>query len=178
MNDCFQTRLALRYQVIPCPHRLHRSLVPDSDSLYHRFFSHPRMVEGLVREFVPHALADDLELQRVNPKLPGRWARRREADVIWRLPTRKGSDTYLYLLIEFQSESDGWMAVRTQVYQGLLWQQAIDEQKLKGGARLPPLLLLVLYNGERRWTAATEMSELIVLSPDSALWPWQPQVRY
>jgi hypothetical protein len=94
------------------------------------------------------------------------------------LPTRKGSDIYLYLLIEFQSESDGWMAVRTQVYQGLLWQQVIDEQELKAGAQLPPLLLLVLYNGERRWTAATETSELIALSPDSALWPWQPQVRY
>jgi Putative transposase, YhgA-like len=84
----------------------------------------------------------------------------------------------LYLLIEFQSESDKWMAVRTQVYQGLLWQQVIDEQKLPAGARLPPLLLLVLYNGERRWKAATTTSELIALSPDSALWPWQPQVRY
>lgn len=46
------------------------------------------------------------------------------------------------------------------------------------GARLPPLLLLVLYNGERRWKAATTVSELIALSPDSALWPWQPQIRY
>jgi hypothetical protein len=35
-----------------------------------------------------------------------------------------------------------------------------------------------LYNGERRWKAATTTSELIALSPDSALWPWQPQVRY
>ena len=70
------------------------------------------------------------------------------------------------------------MAVRTQVYQGLLWQQVIDEQKLQAGARLPPLLLLVLYNGERRWKAATTTRELIALSPDSALWPWQPQVRY
>ena len=32
--------------------------------------------------------------------------------------------------------------------------------------------------GERRWKAATTTSELIALSPDSALWPWQPQVRY
>jgi hypothetical protein len=141
------------------------------------------MVEGLMREFVPRALVAGLDfsgLQRVNPKFHSgrRSARRREGDVIWRLPTREGSDIYLYLLIEFQSESDWWMAVRTQVYQGLLWQQVIDEQKLKAGARLPPLLLLVLYNGERRWKAATAIRELIALSPDSALWPWQPQVRY
>ena len=141
------------------------------------------MVEELVREFVPEALAADLDfsrLQRVNPKFhSGRGAaRRREGDVIWRLPTCAGADIYLYLLLEFQSESDWWMAVRTQVYQGLLWQQVIDEKKLRTGARLPPLLLLVLYNGVRRWYAATDIRELIALSPDSALWPWQPQVRY
>ena len=183
MDDCFQSQLALRYQLLPCSYALHHSLVPDSDSLYHRLFAHPRMVEGLVREFVPRELVAGLDfsgLQRVNPKFHSgrRSARRREGDVIWRLPTREGSDIYLYLLIEFQSESDGWMAVRTQVYQGLLWQQVIDEQKLQAGARLPPLLLLVLYNGEQSWKAATTTHELIALSPDSALWPWQPQVRY
>ncbi len=29
----------------------------DSDALYHRLFSHPLMVEQLVREFVPEAMA-------------------------------------------------------------------------------------------------------------------------
>jgi len=165
------------------PSSLHHTLVPDSDSLYHRLFAHPRMVEGLVREFVPRRLVADLDfsgLQRVNPKFhPNRRsARRREADVIWRLPIREGSDRHLYLLIEFQSDIDAWMAVRTQVYQGLLWQQVIDEQKFQAGALLPPLLLLVLYNGERRWKAATTTRELIVLSPDSPLWFWQPRVHY
>jgi hypothetical protein len=36
----------------------------------------------------------------------------------------------------------------------------------------------VLYNGEPRWSAATSIRDLIALSPDSALWPWQPQVHY
>ena len=141
------------------------------------------MMEELVREFVPEALAAGLDfsgLERVNPKFHSgrRSARRREGDVIWRLPTCQGTDIYLYVLIEFQSESDWWMAVRAQIYQGLLWQQVIAEKRLKTGARLPPLLLLVLYNGVQRWKAPTGTRELIALSPDSALWPWQPQVRY
>src|SRR5579864_6330332 len=70
------------------------------------------------------------------------------------------------------------MVVRTQIYQGLLWQQVIREQKPKRGARLPPLLLLVLYNGTRRWSAPTELSKLTGLKPHSPLWHWQPQVRY
>ena len=98
--------------------------------------------------------------------------------MIWRLPTHEGTDIYLYLLFEFQSRIDWWMAVRAQIYQGLLWQQVIDERKLKAGERLPPLLLLVLYNGLMRWKAPTQIRKLIALAPDSALWPWQPQVRY
>ena len=70
------------------------------------------------------------------------------------------------------------MAVRAQVYQGLLWQQVIDEKRLKAGARLPPLLLMVLYNGVPHWDAATEVRQLIALSADSPLWPWQPQAQY
>ncbi len=163
--------------------RAHYLLVPDSDSLYHRLFSIPYMVEMLVREFVPQALAAGLDfsrLQRVNTKFHTgrRSARRREGDVIWRLPTREGTDIYLYLLFEFQSRDDWWMAVRTQIYQGLLWQQIIDERKLKTGATLPPLLLLVLYNGQTAWKAPIQIRKLIALSPDSPLWSWQPQVRY
>jgi hypothetical protein len=60
----------------------------------------------------------------------------------------------------------------------LLWQQVIDEQKLRATERLPPLLLLVLYNGEQRWKAASMTRALIALSPDSTLWPWQPRGRY
>jgi hypothetical protein len=139
------------------------------------------MVEELVREFVPEVLAAGLdfsELQRVNAKFHSdrRLARRREGDVIWRLPTRGGAD--VYLLFEFQSKSDWWMAVRTQAYQALLWQQVAAEKELKTGARLPPLLLMVLYNGVSRWNTATNVRELVALSPDSPLWPLQPQVRY
>ena len=159
----------------------HYSLVPDSDSLYHRLFSIPHMVEMLVCEFVPQALAAGLDfsrLQRVNAKFHTgkRSARRREGDVIWRLPTREGTD--IYLLIEFQSRIDWWMAVRAQTYMGLLWQQIVDERKLETGARLPPLLMLVLYNGQRSWKAPTQIRKLITLSRDSALEPWQPNIRY
>ena len=105
IEDCFHSQPALRYQLLPCSYALHHSLVPDSDSLYHRLFAHPRMVEGLVREFVPQERVAGLDfsrLKRVNPKFHSgrRSAQLREADVIWRLPTCEGSD-YLYLLIEF-----------------------------------------------------------------------------
>ena len=153
----------------------------DSDSLYHRLFSHPLMIEGLVREFVPEVLAagvDFARMERVPAKFHSRTGRRRESDVIWRLPTALGVDVYLYLLLEFQSQIDWWMAVRIQVYVGLLWQQLIDERTLKPGDRLPPILPIVLYNADPRWQAPTASHDLIALPAESSLWPWQPQVRY
>jgi hypothetical protein len=143
------------------------------------------MVETLVREFVPEAMAANLDfsrMERVNTKAHGEaldgGTHRREGDVIWRLPTHGGLDLYLYLLLEFQSGVDWWMAVRTQVYEGLLWQQVIAERKLGRGDKLPPVLLIVLYNGEARWTAPIDTESLIALPAESPLWPWQPRVRY
>ena len=125
----------------------HSALMPDSDSLYHRLFSIPGMVEMLVREFMPR-----------------------------KLPTREETDVCLYLLFEFQSRIDWWMAVRAQIYTGLLWQQVIDERKLETGARLPPLLMLVIYNGTRRWKAPTQIRKLIASS--QVLRCRQPNLRY
>jgi hypothetical protein len=157
----------------------------DYDALYHRLFSYPLMMEHLVREFVPDAMAAGLRferMERVNAKahaeaLDGE-SYRREGDVIWRLPIEGGLDLYLYLLLEFQSRIDWWMAVRTQIYEGLLWQQLIAERKLKPGDRLPPVLMVVLYNGETRWNAPVDTAALVALPQQSSLWPWQPQIRY
>ncbi|MGB8841372.1 MAG: hypothetical protein WCC64_09875 [Aliidongia sp.] len=43
----------------------------DHDALYHRLFSHPLMVEHLVRAFVPEAMAAGLHfdrMERINAK--------------------------------------------------------------------------------------------------------------
>ncbi|WP_299439007.1 Rpn family recombination-promoting nuclease/putative transposase [uncultured Rhodospira sp.] len=153
----------------------------DHDSLYHRLFSHPLMVEHLVRDAVPDAMAagvDFARMERVVAKFHDRAGQRRDGDVIWRLPTREGVDVYLYLLLEFQSRNDWWMAVRAQVYEGLLWQHLIAERSLKAGDPLPPVLLVVLHNGTDRWSAPTDTADLVGLPAESPLWPWQPRIRY
>jgi hypothetical protein len=139
------------------------------------------MVEQFVRDFVPAAMAVGLDftrMERVNAKFHGRGGRRREGDVIWRVPTEYGGEVYLYLMLEFQSQIDWWMPVRIQVYAGLLWQQIINEMRLKAGDRLPPVLPVVLYNGDKVWNAPTGTMELVALPPNSPLWHWQPGIRY
>ena len=126
----------------------------DHDGLYHRLFDHPQMVAQLLREFVAGPWLDDLDLEgmtRENATLHAETGERREGDMIWRIPRRDGGDTYLVLLLEFQSTSYRWMALRMLIYAGLLWQHLLNEKRLPPDGRLPPILPVVLYNGDRRW---------------------------
>lgn len=153
----------------------------DHDGTYHLLFSHPEMVVQLLRGFVEEPWVDRLDfprMERVNAKFHASGLERRDGDLIWRIPTREGGDLYLYLLLEFQSEPEPWMALRVYVYVGLLYQHLVRERRILPGGRLPPVFPIVLYNGDRRWRAATAIEELIGLSADSPLWPWQPRLRY
>jgi hypothetical protein len=155
--------------------------VPDHDALYHRLFSHPGLVAELLRGFVDEPWIADLDLdgmERVNTKFHSQDNDRREGDVIWRIPLKRGGDAYLLLLLEFQSAPDRWMALRAMVYTGLLWQQIVAEKRLTADGRLPPVFPLVLYNGDRRWEMPLALESLIDLPADSPLWRWQPMMRY
>ena len=102
--------------------------------------------------------------------------RERHDDIIWRVRWGK-KWLYVYLLIEFQSTIDNFMAVRIMVYIGLLYQYLIETQKLKPTDKLPPVLPLVIYNGSKRWKAAKDISELIETVP-GGLEKYCPHLRY
>lgn len=153
----------------------------DHDALYHRPFSHPGMVAQLLREFAAGPWLDDFDLdhmERLNANFHSDTSERRDGDMIWRIPRRGGDNAYLVLLLEFQSTPRHWMALRAMVYAGLLWQHLIKEKRLPADGKLPPVLPLVLYNGDRRWAAPLRLHELIGLPENAPLWRWQPDLRY
>ncbi|MDR1946547.1 MAG: Rpn family recombination-promoting nuclease/putative transposase, partial [Desulfovibrio sp.] len=96
--------------------------------------------------------------------------------MIWRIRCRD-EWFYIYLLIEFQSSVDPWMAVRIMTYIGLLYQDIIKSGQIKGGDMLPPVFPLVLYNGREKWTARTDVAELIA-PVSSSLDRYRPSLRY
>jgi len=157
----------------------------DHDALYHRFFGHPGMVEQLLRDFVAGPWIDDLDLsamERVNARFHSDDGDRRDGDVVWRIPMRDGADAYVMLLLEFQSTPDRWMALRVMVYVGLLWQHLVREKRLPADGRLPPVLPpvlpIVVFNGDPRWAMPLSLRDLIGLPAASPFWHWQPEMRY
>jgi len=81
-----------------------------------------------------------------------------------------------YLVLEFQSEPDPWMALRMLVYVGLLAQDLVKRGELVQG-RLPPILPLVLYNGLPEWNAARDVNDLFAPSP-RGLEAYRPRMLY
>jgi hypothetical protein len=149
------------------------------DQSYKRLFSHPKMVEDLLRGFVHEDWVNQLDfttLEVFKDSFVSDDLRSRHDDIIWRV--RWGEKwLYVYLLLEFQSSVDNFMAVRIMVYIGLLYQYLIDSQKLTKKDKLPPVLPVVLYNGKTAWNAAQDISELIEEVP-GGLEKYRPHLRY
>jgi hypothetical protein len=151
----------------------------DHDHSYKLLFSHPEMVADLLRGFVREDWVEQLDFATLE-KQPNSYVsddlRERADDVVWRL---RFADAwlYVYLLIEFQSSVDPFMAVRVMTYLGLLYQDLIRSGQQGADGRLPPVLPLVLYNGKPRWSAALNVADLIQPAPGS-LSRYTPRLEY
>ena len=151
----------------------------DHDSSYKYLFSIPEMVQQLVMGFIPddwlHSL-DFTTLEKVSGSYVSEDFKQREDDIVWRV--KVGGDwVYLYLLIEFQSSVDKYMALRMMVYIGLLYQDLIKQGVTLANGQLPPVLPIVLYNGNPKWTAATNVADLIPTVP-GLVQQFKPSLKY
>lgn len=149
------------------------------DASYKAFFSDRDMMKSLLADFLPADLIQDFELDTLEP-CSGTYVTdelsKRQNDIVWRLKYKDGW-CYIYILLEFQSTQDPIMALRILTYTALLWEDLIKNGTIKKNEKLPPVLPIVLYNGESRWTAYLNINELVESVPDP-LADFQPSQKY
>ena len=145
------------------------------DLIYRRLFAFPDMVRDLLRAVGDDDWIADIDLDTLE-KLPaehvGDSGKARHGDAAWRVRFRNGW-LYLLIVLEFQSTNDTRMALRNLEYTALLYRELDRRKELGPPGRWPPVLPVVLYNGDTPWTAALEMRELIADVP-AALSSYQP----
>ncbi|MFO8071122.1 MAG: Rpn family recombination-promoting nuclease/putative transposase [Polyangia bacterium] len=151
------------------------------DSGYRQLFSFPIMVEELIRGFVKEDWVEQLDfdtLEKQNGSYVSDDLREREDDIVWRVEWR-GSERwmYVYLLIEFQTEHEPFMGLRLLDYLTLLYQDLLRSKEVPPDARLPPVLPMVVYRGEREWTAPLDVRDLIE-TPPGQFGRYTPSMRY
>jgi hypothetical protein len=135
----------------------------------------PHNLRALVAAVLPD-LVDRFDFSRVEivPRtfLLDDW-RRRESDMLFRLPIRTAElpPALLCLLIEHQSEPDPWMPLRVLLYAVLFWNEEWKqwEREHSEGAppRLTPVIPLVFHTGLTRWRTNRTMAELLA-GPEEA----------
>ena len=105
-------------------------------------------------------------------KLPAEWVtedfRRRHGDQVWRIRFKDaapdaGVGAWLLLLLEFQSRDDPDMALRILGYVVELYRDLEAQGVVRPGNRRPPVLPVVVHNGESPWRVPVEVAELIAL---------------
>jgi predicted transposase/invertase (TIGR01784 family) len=148
-----------------------------SDRGYRLLFSHPKMVEDLIKTFVKEDFIDKIDYTTLTPvktSFVSSGFRSRETDVIWKVNICE-KPVYIYIFIDFQSTVDKFMSLRLMTYIGLFYEHLLKEDdKLKN---LPSVFPILLYNGEDTWTAPLEIEKLIDI-PYQSIRRYLPHFRY
>ena len=137
------------------------------------------MVQDLLRGFVHEDWVQEIDfstLEKASSSYVSDDLRDREDDIVWRV-RRRDTWFYIYLLIEFQSTDDPWMALRVMTYVGLLYQDLIKRREVVRPHRLPPVFPAVIYNGSTPWRSHRDMVDLIE-PPPAGLQRYLPRHRY
>lgn len=142
-------------------------LVTPHDTLFKYLFSDPRRATEILRVVLPPGLARRVDWSTLRP-VPGSFideALRGSAVDLLFSATMDGRQIGLYVLFEHQSTYDRWMPRRLLRYMDGAWEamcRASPELE-----RLPVIVPVVLYHGERPWPGPTEFAGLFAAPPSA-----------
>lgn len=120
-------------------------------------------MEDFLRYFVPESLRGTVRydtLRRYDTQnLNRKWTDSRE-DLIWYAQTEKTVTRDLYSLLEFQSDESQEMLFRLLQYEAIVYRALYAEKSLKVTDGSTLLLPIVIYNGEKPWSAIRSMRDI------------------
>jgi len=150
-------------------------MAEEHDRTHRLLFSFPRLIEDLIRQCLGGKWVERLDfstLEKVPERLVSPELVRREQDVLWRLLYRPPESDepdwfYVYLHLEHLSSQPPLTALDMVVYDMVAYQDLVRRGGLTRDGKLPPILSVVFYNGDRAWTAPTSLPELVKTIPDA-----------
>jgi predicted transposase YdaD len=149
------------------------------DSLFRLAFSRPLQAADHFRRHLPAAVVEavrweTLELQDgsfVDPELQNL-----HTDLLYRVRLKGEGELLLYVLLEHQSRVDYLMPFRVLQYLTRIWDRWLSEDKSR--RRLPVVVPMVVYHGQRNWTAPIDFAALFEAPLRDALNAYVPSFVY
>ena len=135
------------------------------DSGYKKLFSNRTIFRQLLETFVNQEWVHSLDFDTCEPldkSFISEHYKETESDLIYKIQFHN-HEIYIYILIEFQSTVDPFMALRVLNYITNFYMDFLVNNS--GIKKLPAVFPIVLYNGEASWTAPVNLSALIEQNP-------------
>jgi predicted transposase/invertase (TIGR01784 family) len=134
-----------------------------NDRAYKKFLQNPVILADFLHSFIEPQWIEKLDIQRAEPlksSFINPQYRQYENDVLIKIPLKASEESaYLYILLELQSSSETYMALRVANYTSLFYLDLLAQGYKE--KRLPQVFPIVYYNGREHWTAPSELSELV-----------------
>ena len=139
------------------------------DSGYKKLFSNRTIFQQLVETFITETWVKELDFancETLDKSFVADHYKETESDLIYKLKLR-GKTIYIYVLLEFQSKVDRFMALRVLYYiLSFYMDYRMNHRRIK---KLPAVFPIVLYNGKAKWTASSDIQEMIESDPSLGL---------
>ena len=135
------------------------------DSGYKKLFSNRTIFRQLIETFVNQEWVHSLDFDTCEPldkSFISEHYKETESDLIYKVQFQD-REVYIYILIEFQSTVDPFMALRVLNYITNFYMDFLVNNR--GVNKLPAVFPIVLYNGAAPWTAPVNLSALIEQNP-------------
>lgn len=132
------------------------------DSLVRRILSNQEVGAAALRSMLPAEVSDELDFSRLRLEdgtFVDKVLQSRQTDLLFTVPARTGADVFVYVLLEHQSSVDRKMPRRLLRYADRIWERW--EKDHGEGSQLPEIIPIVLYHGQRRWTAPMTLQEMV-----------------
>ncbi|WP_170565323.1 Rpn family recombination-promoting nuclease/putative transposase [Ruegeria atlantica] len=138
---------------VPTPH----------DVLFRALLSDPDRAAAFLRDHLPNAIAG--RLAATPPKLmDGTFVdealRSSQSDLLFEVRLTSGAPAYLYVLAEHKSVPDPAAPLQLAGYMLRIWTRYAQGRASRLRA-LPPIIPMVCYHGERRWTVPGGLADMI-----------------
>ncbi len=154
-----------------------RMLSNPHDSFFKELFSRPEVAADFLANYLPPDVVAALDLRSielVKDSFVDDALRSHLSDLLYRVGLQGGGSAYACLLFEHKSEPYDWVAWQILRYKVRAWELELRQ----GATKLPPIIPIVFYHGERRWQVPREFSALIEFGGHDGLRDYEMELRY
>jgi predicted transposase/invertase (TIGR01784 family) len=143
-------------------------MMANRDSIFKELFEDKEIFYDFLKAFLPKEITDEInvkDLKREQTELITKDYSTKSADILYKIEKKNGQDIYIYLLLEHQSSVDQLMAFRMLAYKVRIWEQYVKahkEESKRKDFKLPMIIGIVFYDGEREWTSPTDIKDKII----------------